>query len=156
MRMTGMNKPSEVPFQTSCHKHKHNKNTEFSWSHTKLDSLMTLLWEELNYSLLKKNDPFFSDDLLIIQLGVVNKILKDLKHKNAIGKAHRIFVPFLKGWNILYLHWFHVLTSCTIIYWYFYLKYNRTKNIDIILINHVGMCDCHIWFTGDLNSQLST
>ena len=27
---------------------------------------------------------------------------------------------------------------------------------DIILINHVGMCGCHIGFTGDLNSQLST
>ena len=55
------------------------------------------------FSLLKKNDPFFSDDLIIIQLGVVNKILKDLIYKNAIDKAHRFFAPFLKGWNILYL-----------------------------------------------------
>ena len=30
MRMTGMNKPSKVPAQTSRHKQKHNKNTEFS------------------------------------------------------------------------------------------------------------------------------
>ena len=154
MRTTGMKKPSEVPSQTSHHKHKHNKNTEFSWSHTKLDSLRTLLWDESNYSLLKRSDPFFSEDLWIIQLGVVNKILKDLIHKNAIGKAHRFFAPFLKGWNILYLHWFNVLTSCTITYRFFYLTYNRTKNIDIILINHVGMCGCHIGFTGDLHSQL--
>ena len=40
-----MNKPSEVPSQTSRHKHKRNKNTEFSWSHTKLDSLMTVAAE---------------------------------------------------------------------------------------------------------------
>ena len=39
----------------------------------------------------------------IIQLGVVNKILKDLIHKNAIGKAHRGFAPFLEGWDILHL-----------------------------------------------------
>ena len=45
MRTTGMKKPSEVPSQTSHHKHKHNKNTEFSWSHTKLDSLMTMAEE---------------------------------------------------------------------------------------------------------------
>ena len=43
--MTGGNKLSEVPSQTSHHKHKHNKNTEFSWSHTKLDSLMTMAEE---------------------------------------------------------------------------------------------------------------
>ena len=45
MATTGRNKPSEVPSQTSHHKHKHNKNTEFSWSHTKLDSLMTMARE---------------------------------------------------------------------------------------------------------------
>ena len=45
MTMTGRNKPSEVPSQTSRHKHKHNKNTEFSWSHTKVDSLMTMAGE---------------------------------------------------------------------------------------------------------------
>lgn len=44
MRKTGMNNPSEAPSQTSSHhKHKHNENTEFSWAHAKLDSLMTLL-----------------------------------------------------------------------------------------------------------------
>ena len=42
MTMTGKNKPSEVPSQTSRHKHKHNKITEFSWSHRKFDSLMTM------------------------------------------------------------------------------------------------------------------
>lgn len=45
MATTGRNKPSEVPSQTSHHKHKHNKNTEFSWSHTKLDSLLTMAGE---------------------------------------------------------------------------------------------------------------
>ena len=37
MRTTGVNKPPEVPSQTSGHKHKHNENTESSWSHTRLD-----------------------------------------------------------------------------------------------------------------------
>ena len=45
MTMMGSNKPSEVPSQTSRHKHEHNQNTEFSWSHTKLDSLMTMAGE---------------------------------------------------------------------------------------------------------------
>ena len=45
MTTTGRNKPSEMPSQTFHHKHKHNKNTEFSWSHTKLDSLMTMAGE---------------------------------------------------------------------------------------------------------------
>ena len=45
MTTTGRNKPSEVPSQTSHHMHKHNKNTEFSWSHTKLDSLITMARE---------------------------------------------------------------------------------------------------------------
>ena len=119
--MTGMDKPSGVPSQTSCHKHKHNENTESSWSHTKLDSLMTLLWEELNYSLLKKNDPFFSEDLLIIQLGVVNKILKDLKHKNATGKAHRILFPFSKDGIFCictdFMSWLHVQLYIDIFSW---------------------------------------
>ena len=34
--MIDMNKPSKVLSQTSRHKHKHDKNTEFTWSHTKL------------------------------------------------------------------------------------------------------------------------
>ena len=33
--------------------------------------------------------------LLITQLGVVNKILKDLIHKIGSGKAHRFFIYFL-------------------------------------------------------------
>ena len=37
MTMTDMNKPLKVPSQTSRHKHRHDKNTEFTWSHTKLD-----------------------------------------------------------------------------------------------------------------------
>lgn len=45
MTTTGRNKPSEVPSQTSRHKHKRKKNTEFSWPHTKLDSLMTMARE---------------------------------------------------------------------------------------------------------------
>ena len=59
----------------------------------------------MNYSLLKRNDPFLSETFVNIQLGMVNKILKDLIHKNAIDKARYIFAPFLKGIqkNILYL-----------------------------------------------------
>ena len=48
----------------------------------------------MNYSLLKRNDPFFSEDVWIIQLGVVNKILKDLIHKNAIFFVFALILCF--------------------------------------------------------------
>ena len=57
-------------------------------------------------------------------------------------------------------HFVFALTLCLeFMYNYvlsFYLTYNRTKNIGIILTTHVGMCGCHIGFTGDLNTHKGT
>ena len=57
---------------------------------------------------------------------------------------HRFFAPFLKGWNILYLHWFYVLTSCTIIYGFFF-SWNAI-GLKIYIYNTNKSC-WYVWFS---------
>ena len=76
MTTTGRNKPTEVPSQTSHHKHKH-KNTEFSQSHTKLDSLMTMAGEapirHQGWALLE-DARWFTASLCVMEICVIDRV----------------------------------------------------------------------------------